>query len=90
MNDQRRKAIEDVRTRLQEIRGEAESLAEQIDEIEEEERGYFDNMPESFQEGEKGEKAQAAIDNLQSARSSIDDVTTALDEADNSLGDAEE
>ena len=36
MNDQRRKAIEDVRTRLQEIRGEAESLAEQIDEIEEE------------------------------------------------------
>jgi predicted RNase H-like HicB family nuclease len=31
------------------------------------EQDYFDNMPSSFQDGEKGEAAQEAIDSLQEA-----------------------
>lgn len=55
MNKQRRKDIEDVRARLEELRDEIEALKNDEEE-------YYDNMPESFQNGERGEKAQEAID----------------------------
>lgn len=47
MNKTRRKAIDDVVAKLQELRDEVESLRD-------EEQDYYDNMPESFQNGEKG------------------------------------
>ena len=43
-----------------------------------EEQDYFDNMPESFQDGQKGEDAQTAIDALDEAVSQMDDVSQAL------------
>ena len=45
-----------------------------------EEQDYYDNMPESFQDGEKGEAAQTAIDALDEAVSALEDMKSTLDD----------
>jgi hypothetical protein len=62
MNAQRRKTIAQLEERLQNLMNEAAQLAEEITEVMEEEQEYLDNMPESMACGEKGKKAEAAID----------------------------
>lgn len=46
----------------------AASVESDIESIQDDEQEAFDNMPESFQQGERGEASQAAIEALQSAR----------------------
>ncbi len=53
MNNQRRKAIEELVERIDDIKS-------AIEEVAWEEQEYFDVMPESFQSGEKGEVARSA------------------------------
>lgn len=74
MNSSRRKEIRDVITKLKDIAGEIES-------IKDEEEEAFDSLPESFQYGENGEKMQEAINNLEYAFDSIDDIVDYLNEA---------
>lgn len=74
MNSERRKAIEALKSQLDEIGGDIEALKD-------EEQDYYDNMPESFQGGDKGDTAQTAIDALESAASSIDEAITSLEES---------
>jgi len=74
MNNTRRKSLTDIKTHLEDIKGE-------IDVLMEEEEEYLENMPEPFQEAERGQTAQSAIDNLENASSSIDEVTEYIDEA---------
>lgn len=45
-----------------------------------EERDYFDNMPESFQDGEKGSVAQQAIDTLDESASSLEEITSNIED----------
>lgn len=45
-----------------------------------EEQDYYDNMPESFQDGEKDEAAQTAIDALDEAVSSLEEMKGNLDD----------
>ena len=45
-----------------------------------EEQDYYDNMPESFQDGEKGEAAQTPIDALDEAVSSLEEMKGNLDD----------
>lgn len=71
MNKARRKAIEDVVAKLQELRDEVESLRD-------EEQDYYDNMPESFQNGEKGGAAENAISYMESASGYIDNAIEEL------------
>lgn len=56
-------------------------LQTEIEEIKEEEQEAYDNLPESLQYGEKGEKMTDAVDNLDSAYSSLEDAIGYLDEA---------
>lgn len=86
MNKERRKAIEAVKTRLENLKAELESIHDEIDTLAGEESDYFDNMPESFQEGDKGQAAEAARDALYEARDAIDnfdldEITGYLDTA---------
>ena len=74
MNNNRRKRIQKVFDSIMDLRS-------QIEEIRDEEQEAFDNMPESFQEGEKGEMSQNAIDNLDSALSDMDSLEDSLQEA---------
>lgn len=74
MNQQRRKA-------LSEIRDEIESLVERAEEARDEEQEYFDNMPESFQMGEKGDAASEALAQLETAIDALNEAMNAIEEA---------
>lgn len=74
MNNDRRKSIDKIISALGGLLSDAETIRD-------EEQDAFDNMPESLQQGEKGDKAQEAISNLEEAISSIESARDALDNA---------
>jgi hypothetical protein len=57
-----------------------EGVQQELTSIKDEEEGKFDNMPEGFQNGEKGEAMQAGIDNLDTAIDNVDEAISALNE----------
>lgn len=69
------------RTRINEIIEKLNALKEDVEAIMDEEQESFDNMPESLQEGERGDAMQEAIDNLSSAMYFIGEAVDSLDEA---------
>lgn len=72
MNDARRKALSALRDKIEECQSECESLRD-------EEQDYFDNMPENMQSGEKGERAEAATTELDSAIDSLQEAINAIE-----------
>lgn len=74
MNHERRKALLAIRNKLDEIKSEIES-------VKDDEQGYLDNMPDSFRDGEKGEAASAAIDQLDDAVNNLDSAVAAIEES---------
>lgn len=76
MNANRRKQLDNITATLEQAKSELETLAS-------EERDSFDNMPESLQQGEKGQASEAAADKLDEAVNSIDEVLSAVEEAKN-------
>ena len=74
MNKDRRKRIQELKDKLLDILTEIEG-------IKDEEQEAYDNLPESLQDGEKGDKMSEAVDNLDSAYSSLEEVGEYLDEA---------
>lgn len=74
MNKERRKAIEDVRLRLDAARADIEQLKD-------DEQSFYDNMPDAFRDGQKGDTAQEAIDNLDEAMCSVDEAMSKLEDA---------
>ena len=52
-----------------------------IEEVLEEEQNAYDNMPEALQESERGEAMYNAIDNLESAVSSCEEILEYVEEA---------
>lgn len=74
MNKQRRKAIQEVIDKMEELR-------EELDGIMSDEQDAFDNLPESLQESDRGNAMQEAIDNLDYAMSSIEEVVEYLESA---------
>lgn len=88
MNNERRKEIQqasELLRKAQEIIDEAKGI---IENAKGEEEDYYSNMPESFQGGDKGERAQAAIDALDNAISDIESVD--FDQIENYLNEATE
>lgn len=75
MNKQRRTKLAELRDRMSELQGEASNLMTDIQDVLNEEQDYLDNMPESLQEGDKGQKAQAAIDLMENIISGITEFT---------------
>lgn len=74
MNKARRQSLEKARSLVD------EAIAI-VEEMKDEEQDYYDQMPESFQGGEKGESAQTAIDELESAATFLEDAGNAIDSA---------
>jgi uncharacterized coiled-coil DUF342 family protein len=72
MNNERRKAIAAIRGEVEELRDRIQSIVSQITDLKDEEQEYFDNMPESFQEGEKGQAAEQAVNDLYNAESELE------------------
>lgn len=64
MNDKRRRAIKKIAAQLEE-------LEMMLDDLRGEEEEALEALPDSFRDGEKGEKMQAAIDNLEEVMSDL-------------------
>lgn len=74
MNNKRRSAIE-------KLEGELDDLRDALERLRDEEQDVYDNLPASIQDGEQGEKAQAAIDSLDEAISSLEQAAESMEEA---------
>lgn len=74
MNKQRR-------TRIEEVIGTLDGILEVLNDLECEEQQALDNLPESFQESERGERMQEIIDYLSDAASSIEEAEESLNSA---------
>jgi ribosomal protein L4 len=90
MNKERRKAIESALATLAKARELVEEAQSTLEEARDEERDYFDNMPESLQSGEKGERASAAADALEEACNAVEDITAAFDDIESNCETASE
>lgn len=74
MNKNRRETIATIRAEL-------ENQCELLSQVADEEQEYYDNMPESIQDGSKGGAAMQTADNLASAASELETMIDALDNA---------
>ena len=74
MNKMRRKRIDEVISKLQNLQGE-------IEDITSEEEEYRDNMTENLVNSEKYETAENACGSLDSAYSSVEEAMEMLEEA---------
>lgn len=62
------------KAQIQKIQQKAQELSEEIDGLITELEEAFDNMPEAFQEGDRGEKAQERISTLSEWRDALTDM----------------
>ena len=74
MNNDRRKRIDAVKEKLNDLISEIETLYD-------EEEEYRDNIPENMQGGDRYQMAEAAADNLQSAIDSAEEAVEYLESA---------
>ncbi len=74
MNAERRKKLDDILSRLEQIRAD-------IKIVKDEEQEAYDNLPESFQNGEKGEAMQSAISSLEDADNDVDSIISNIENA---------
>lgn len=90
MNAERRKALDTLISDIQGVVAQIEEFKSSLEDPMGEEQEYYDNMPEGFQNGEKGEKAQAAVSAMEEADGKLDEAVSALEEAISSLEEAKE
>jgi len=76
MNKARRKRINSIIEQL-------ENLKAQVDQLLEEEQEAYEALPESLQDGERGQAMQEATENLEGALGAFDEALEALQEATN-------
>jgi uncharacterized coiled-coil DUF342 family protein len=89
MNAQRRKEIQAIiaavtllGTEITSLFTKTEAVAEDVNDIINDEQEYFDNMPECLQEGDKGEAANQAVQNLEGARVHLKELKNVLEQFD--------
>lgn len=74
MNKQRRKQINQLIKK-------ANELSKEIEQVLQEEQNYYDYMPENLQNSERAQNSEAAISNLEEAQINIEDCISNLEEA---------
>lgn len=76
MNKNRRKTLNTLQSRLDQLASLASDIRERIEQARDEEQEYLDNMPESFGGGPKGEAAAEAIEALEQAMEVLETMET--------------
>ena len=76
MNNERRKALEEINETIG-------GLLAQVEELRDQENEAYDNLPESFQNSARGEAMQTAIDNLDYLQSSLEEAAGYIEEITN-------
>ncbi|AUX82640.1 hypothetical protein PBI_POCKET_53 [Microbacterium phage Pocket] len=74
MNNQRRKEIQEVISKLADLDALRNEIKEEIERIRDEEQEYYDNMPEGLQQSDRGYKAEEAASQLDDAAQQLDDL----------------
>ena len=81
MNKERRKELEKIIVNIELWKEDVWQLVSRIEDIKsliglvkDEEEDAYDNLPEHFQEGERGDQMQSAIDSMESAVDSLDEI----------------
>lgn len=74
MNKARRKALDEVISKIEEAK-------ELLENLQAEEEEYRDNMPENLQGSERYEAADAAVDNMSSAVDALDEAISNIESA---------
>ena len=74
MNNTRRKALKNILDQF-------EVLMSSLENLQQEEEDYRDNMPENLQGSKKYEKADEAVSNLEDAVNSLEDVISSIEAA---------
>lgn len=81
MNKDRRKRIEKVLAKLDQLRSDLDDdLRTELESLGEEEREAFDNLPEHLQQTERGQESSEAADELEAALEDFDAGREGLDE----------
>ena len=74
MNKQRRKTLSEITSKLEEC-------ISQLQDVIDAEQESYDNLPESLQDGDKGQAMSTAIDNMEATKGSIEDAMNSIEEA---------
>ena len=74
MNEERRKALREAISLLDEVRGKVKTQKE-------DEQSAFDALPENMQGGEKGEAMEAAIPQLDEAVNELETAISSIEQA---------
>ena len=74
MNKARRKALDEVISKIEEAK-------ELLENLQAEEEEYRDNMPENLQGSERYEAADAPVDNMSSAVDALDEAISSIESA---------
>lgn len=90
MNNTRRKALAELRDRLESLGIDVEAIKEDLEVLRDEEQEYIDNMPENLQGGEKYENAENAVSSLELALDEFGNIIGSIESALESIETAEE
>lgn len=74
MNNVRRKRLKQAQDLLN-------SAAQIVDQVKDDEQDAYDNLPESFQESDKGQRMEEAIDHLTDALNAIEEAGDCIEDA---------
>jgi len=88
VNNTRRKELEAIRETIAEARIKLEAARDALETIRDDEQEAFDNMPESLQNGEKGEKSQESIDAMETIYDELDSMATQCGDLDDVISTA--
>lgn len=87
MNKNRRKELNDIFRRIEkEIQPatdafpDVEEIKAQLEDIRDAEQEAYDNLPESLQDGERGEQMTEAVENIETAISNLEEIGEAFSE----------
>jgi uncharacterized coiled-coil DUF342 family protein len=88
VNKEQRKTLARLVDDADELRGKIDDLKAEIETVRDEEQDKFDNLPENFQDGDRGQRMQAAIDAMDEAIQALENID--IDEITNALNTATE
>lgn len=71
----------DRRKRLSSLHSDLEVIKDGLENIAAEEQEFYDNMPENMQNGDKGERAQNAVSELEAAVEACDGIISNIETA---------
>jgi flagellar biosynthesis chaperone FliJ len=90
MNKERRKALAQLATEIEELKGKLDDCKTQLETIKDEEQEYRDNMPENLQDGEKAQHTDEVIEALETGFDTLDTIDSELQEVLDNLQTAQE